>query len=94
MVSELFLFADVLVLILITLLRFGPSLPHDSILAVFEFYGMSESWLAFFEKWLNASMLFEGASGPRTRSRGVPIAHALSVSRWLSNCFARSRPHL
>jgi hypothetical protein len=63
-------------------LRFGPSLPHDSVLAVLEFYGMSESWLGFFEKWLNANLLFEGASGPRTRSRGVPIAHALSVSRY------------
>ena len=50
---------------------------------------MSESWLAFFEKWLNANLLFEGASGPRTRARGVPIAHALSVSGWLYDPFTQ-----
>ena len=50
---------------------------------------MSESWLAFFEKWLKANLLFEGAPGPRARARGVPIAHALSVSGLLYNPFIR-----
>jgi hypothetical protein len=60
--------------------RFGPSLPHDSILAVLEFFGMPDLWLNFFKKWLGAKLKFGGVSEPQTRARGVPIAHSLSVS--------------
>lgn len=58
---------------------FGPSLPHDSILAVFEFFGVPKLWLTFFRKWLAAPLVFAPDVEPKTRARGVPIAHALSV---------------
>uniref|UniRef100_D8Q933 Uncharacterized protein n=1 Tax=Schizophyllum commune (strain H4-8 / FGSC 9210) TaxID=578458 RepID=D8Q933_SCHCM len=57
---------------------FGPSIPHQSILTVLEFFGIPEKWLGFFRKWLSAKMRFEG-SEIQIRKRGVPIAHALSV---------------
>ncbi|KIY70981.1 hypothetical protein CYLTODRAFT_346790 [Cylindrobasidium torrendii FP15055 ss-10] len=57
---------------------FGPSLPHSSILAVLEFFGMPTKWLTFMRKWLNAKLRFDDG-GVKTRQCGVPIAHALSV---------------
>ena len=60
--------------------RFGPSLPHDSILTVLRFFGMPELWVTFMEKWLKASLSFDHGAPPKTRQRGVPIAHTLSVS--------------
>ena len=65
---------------LLTLPRFGPSLPHDSILTVLRFFGMPELWIAFMRKWLNASLSFDRGAPPKTRRRGVPIAHTLAVS--------------
>lgn len=58
---------------------FGPSLPHDSILAVLQFFGMPTMWLDFVRKWLGAKLRFDANSQARTRVRGVPIAHSLSV---------------
>ena len=46
------------------------------------FFGMSEKWLAFFRRFLEAPLKFvqDGSSAEsRTRKRGVPGAHALSV---------------
>ncbi|KAF3165696.1 hypothetical protein TWF751_008964 [Orbilia oligospora] len=54
---------------------FGPSLPHDSIFAVLEFFGVKEDWIQFFKKVLRAPVSFAediGAS-PRPRQRGIPI---------------------
>ena len=61
--------------------RFGPSLPHDSILTILRFFGMPELWVAFMKKWLNASLSFDQGAPPKIRRRGVPIAHTLSVSK-------------
>jgi hypothetical protein len=66
--------------ILILFHRFGPSLPHDSVLTVLRFFGMPGPWVAFMKKWLNASLSFDHGAPPKTRRRGVPIAHTLSVS--------------
>ncbi|KDQ56321.1 hypothetical protein JAAARDRAFT_179811 [Jaapia argillacea MUCL 33604] len=58
---------------------FGPSLPHDSVLTVLRFFGLPPMWLTFLEKWLTASLHFDVDVPSRTRRRGVPIAHCLSV---------------
>jgi hypothetical protein len=56
------------------------SLPHQTILAVLEFLGVSEKWLTFFEKFLTAPLRFidEPDAEPRTRRRGTPGSHVLS----------------
>ncbi|KAL4748484.1 hypothetical protein BDW72DRAFT_205608 [Aspergillus terricola var. indicus] len=57
-----------------------PSLPHATILAVLSFFGVSEKWLAFFERFLTAPLKFadEPNAEPRLRRRGTPGAHVLS----------------
>lgn len=60
---------------------FGPSLPHETIFAVLEVFGMSQPWLDFFRKFLQAPMRFaqDGPGGQfQARQRGVPMSHALS----------------
>ncbi|KPI36697.1 uncharacterized protein AB675_10092 [Cyphellophora attinorum] len=60
---------------------FGPSLPHQSIFAVMKFFGVSETWLNFFRKFLHAPLRFaqDGSNGSyQTRSTGVPMSHSLS----------------
>lgn len=60
---------------------FGPSLPHSSLIAVFKFFGVAETWLNFFQKFLSTPLLFAG-DGPsamiQVRKRGVPMSHSLS----------------
>ena len=60
---------------------FGPSLAHVTILTVLKFLGVSDVWLKFFSTFLQAPLRFS-QDGPdaeiRTRTRGVPISHALS----------------
>jgi hypothetical protein len=58
---------------------FGPSLPHTSILAIFEFLGMSKAWLRFYKAFLSAPIRFPGDPEPRVRKRGTPISYSLSV---------------
>lgn len=58
---------------------FGPSLPHTSILAIFEFLGMSKAWLRFYKAFLSAPIRFLGDPEPRMRRRGTPISYSLSV---------------
>ncbi|KAL6251724.1 hypothetical protein RBB50_001934 [Rhinocladiella similis] len=60
---------------------FGPSLPHDTIFTVLEYFGMSDEWLEFFRKFLRAPTRFvqDGLQGEvKVRRRGVPMSHALS----------------
>ncbi|KAL2420071.1 hypothetical protein ABEF95_000363 [Exophiala dermatitidis] len=59
---------------------FGPSLPHSTIFAVLEFFGVSDDWRAFFRKFLQAPLRFQdGPHGQsQVRQRGVPMSHALS----------------
>jgi hypothetical protein len=59
----------------------SPSLPHSTILSVLSFFGLSDKWLGFFRKFLEAPLKFieDGPSAEtRPRKRGVPGAHALS----------------
>ncbi|KAG5643115.1 hypothetical protein DXG03_001541 [Asterophora parasitica] len=60
---------------------FGPSLPHASILTVLKFFGVSQEWCLFFEKFLRTPLRFkqDPNAQPRIRTRGTPISHALSV---------------
>lgn len=38
---------------------FGPSLPHDTILAILQFFfGVPEKWLRFFRKFLEVPVIF------------------------------------
>ncbi|EHK98414.1 hypothetical protein M7I_5789 [Glarea lozoyensis 74030] len=60
---------------------FLPWLPHSTIYAVLNFFGVSEKWLIFFRKFLEAPLKFV-SDGPgvssKIRKRGCPGAHALS----------------
>jgi hypothetical protein len=60
---------------------FGPSLPHDTILAVMKFFGVPENWLRFFQKFLESPVFFaqDGADAEvRVRKCGIPNSHVLS----------------
>lgn len=60
---------------------FGPSLPHATIISVLHFYGVPDTWLKFFEKFLKAPVKFV-QDGPEAQTQvrqcGVPIQHRLS----------------
>jgi hypothetical protein len=60
---------------------FGPSLPHDTILAVMKFFGVPENWLRFFKKFLEVPVVFtqDGPDGKaHIRMCGIPNSHVLS----------------
>lgn len=62
---------------------FGPSLPHSTIFAVLDFFGIHDRWLKFFRKFLEAPVKFthDGSSAQvQVRKCGIPITHALSTS--------------
>lgn len=61
---------------------FGPSLPHSTVFAVLEFFGVSDRWLKFFQKFLEAPVKFvhDGPSAQvQVRKCGIPVSHALST---------------
>ncbi|KAF8649593.1 hypothetical protein AX16_005684 [Volvariella volvacea WC 439] len=60
---------------------FGPSLPHSSILTILKFFGMPDTWLSFYERFLQAPLRFkeDPVDQVRIRKRGTPISYALSV---------------
>ncbi|KAL2070379.1 hypothetical protein VTL71DRAFT_13405 [Oculimacula yallundae] len=61
---------------------FSPSLPHSTITSVLGFFGLSDKWLGFFRKFLEAPLKFaddDSDVAPRPRKRGVPGSHALST---------------
>ncbi|CAH0037975.1 unnamed protein product [Clonostachys solani] len=60
---------------------FGPSLPHQSIFAVLEHFGVKGEWLDFFKKALEAPLVFkdEAGSAPQIRRRGTPISTTLET---------------
>ncbi|KAH7325621.1 hypothetical protein B0I35DRAFT_420835 [Stachybotrys elegans] len=56
-------------------------LPHGTILTVLKFLGVSQDWLHFFTKFLEAPLRFmdDDADAPvRKRRRGTPVHHVLS----------------
>ncbi|KAF7594767.1 hypothetical protein BBP40_008474 [Aspergillus hancockii] len=58
----------------------NPNLCHATILTVLQFFGVSEKWLGFFQRFLEAPLKFidDPGSEPQLRRRGTPGAHALS----------------
>jgi hypothetical protein len=60
---------------------FGPSMPHDTILAVLEFFGVPKTWLRFFKKFLQVPVIFK-QDGPGAKAHirkcGIPSSHVLS----------------
>ena len=60
---------------------FGPSLPHSSLYAVLEYFGVSAEWIDFFRRVLEAPLRFEQDppdAAPRVRVRGTPIGTPLA----------------
>ncbi|KFY05984.1 hypothetical protein V491_08919 [Pseudogymnoascus sp. VKM F-3775] len=60
---------------------FGPSLPHSTMFTVLRYYGVSDRWIGFFKKALEAPMQFidDGPDAPvQVRKRGTPISGPLS----------------
>jgi hypothetical protein len=61
---------------------YATGLPHSTIFAVMRYIGFGQDWVDFFKKYLEAPLNLDAASddrpqlGPRTRKRGVPMAHA------------------
>ncbi|KAI6356093.1 hypothetical protein MCOR25_007969 [Pyricularia grisea] len=60
----------------------NPLLPHETILAVLKFLGVSSKWLDFFSRFLRAPLRLVGddtsSTEPRIRRRGTPTSHQLS----------------
>ncbi|EDU40310.1 hypothetical protein PtrSN002B_004346 [Pyrenophora tritici-repentis] len=55
-------------------------LPHETILTVLSFLGISDRWTKFFARYLHAPLKFadDPSSEPRLRRRGMPGSHTLS----------------
>ncbi|WAO93575.1 Hypothetical protein NCS54_01112600 [Fusarium falciforme] len=55
-------------------------LPHQTVYTILKYFGVSEKWLGFFKRFLEAPLKFvddENAT-PRQRRRGAPTSHVLS----------------
>lgn len=60
---------------------FGPSIPHSSIAAVLEFFGVGPDWIEFFMKVLEAPLRFKQDpedTPSRIRRRGTPLSTPLA----------------
>jgi hypothetical protein len=57
-----------------------PSLPHGTIECVLRYLGVSQPWLDFFKRFLQAPLKFasDPSAGPRQRKTGTPGSHVLS----------------
>ena len=61
--------------------NWGQTLPHSTIALVLTFFGVSNKWLDFFAKFLQAPLKFlhdDSAVQSQVRQRGVPESHVLS----------------
>ncbi|KAK2936488.1 hypothetical protein FoTM2_004434 [Fusarium oxysporum f. sp. vasinfectum] len=58
----------------------NPKLPHGTVFTILKFLGVSDMWLGFFKKFLEAPLKFvdDDDSSARKRRRGTPAAHVLS----------------
>ena len=57
----------------------NPMLPHQTILTVMKFFGVSDKWISFFQRFLQAPLKFTDENvDPRIRKRGTPGSHSLS----------------
>lgn len=62
---------------------FGPSIPHTTLLALFEFFHVPSKWIAFFQVFMQPTLQVEEEEGydePKKRVRGIPISHTLSTA--------------
>lgn len=60
---------------------FGPALPHATIFAVLEYFGVNQGWLDFIKKFLAAPLIFtqDGPNAePKVRKNGIPMGHILA----------------
>lgn len=56
-------------------------LPHETVASVLGFFGVSETWIQFFKKFLKAPMKFiddDESTPAREQLRGTPTSHVLS----------------
>ncbi|XP_037039313.1 uncharacterized protein LOC119076579 [Bradysia coprophila] len=67
-----------LVIVQADLESFGPSIVHDAVLTVFEYFGVSSQWIQFFKKFLQPKVSFGQGEEPKAVVRGVPTSHVLS----------------
>ncbi|CAJ0554364.1 Ff.00g128770.m01.CDS01 [Fusarium sp. VM40] len=60
--------------------EWNPKLPHDTVLTILKYLGVSDTWLGFFKKFLEAPLKFvdDDDSTARKRRRGTPACHVLS----------------
>ncbi|KAF4989950.1 hypothetical protein FGRMN_8792 [Fusarium graminum] len=58
----------------------NPKLPHDTVLTILKYIGVSDTWLSFFKKFLEAPLKFadDDETTARKRRRGTPASHVLS----------------
>lgn len=60
---------------------FGPSIPHDTMYTVLEYFNLDKRWLDFIKKFLAAPLVFTqdgpGAE-PKVRKNGIPMGHVLA----------------
>ena len=58
---------------------FAAGMPHSTVFALLRFFGVSETWIAFFRKFAEAPLRMSDAPDAevKIRKRGVPMAHAL-----------------
>lgn len=56
------------------------SMPHDAVITVLDYLGVSQGWLGFFQKFVKVPLrLDDDPSTPtRIQQRGVPVSHVLS----------------
>lgn len=61
---------------------FATGISHTTVFAILRFVGVPEPWIAFYKKYLQPTLNLSPAAdehttrGPRTRVRGLPMAHA------------------
>lgn len=57
-----------------------PTLPHGTIECILKYLGVSQSWISFFMRFLQAPLKFadDSSAAPRPRKTGTPGSHSLS----------------
>lgn len=55
-------------------------LPHQTVYAILKYFGVSDTWLGFFKRFLEAPLKFvdDENAAPRQRRRGAPNSHVLT----------------
>ncbi|KAF4973149.1 hypothetical protein FSARC_493 [Fusarium sarcochroum] len=59
----------------------NPKLPHDTVVTILKYLGVSDTWIGFFRKFLEAPLKFiddDDSTPGKRRRRGTPASHVLS----------------